>query len=337
MLCSESAQPDDCLFDRFSRTPVAEKDLIRTDEIGRIIRKSDRTAGCAARYPLRKCRTMVTVDEFSEVVSAVYAAAVTPERWDKALVALVNVFGGTGGGIGLAWPSPNRAEMVCNVGVEPSARRTYNQYYGRLDHVVAAIRGGPVGVVRTGTELILPHTDSEFHVDWIRPNDLEDGLFVRLTDGAICHWLGIAAPRRGQPFGDAERSATPGSAPQLRGRTSPRDRRWALYRCVGIDQCHSSVCRPSTPGPRGLRSRRRSLRGALRWFLRVSKTFGSACLRRSRGATPCGHGTVGHDMPPSSRPDYRSGPRTETRQHRSTAALRTDQDRSGRRSSCPPM
>jgi DNA-binding CsgD family transcriptional regulator/PAS domain-containing protein len=150
---------------------------------------------------------MVTVDEFSEVVSAVYAAAVTPERWDRALVALVNVFGGTGGGIGLAWPSPNRAEMVCNVGVEPSARRTYNQYYGRRDHVVAAVRGGPVGVVRTGTELILPHTDSEFHVDWIRPNDLEDGLFVRLTDGAICHWLGIAAPRRRQPFGDAERVA----------------------------------------------------------------------------------------------------------------------------------
>ena len=148
---------------------------------------------------------MVTIDDFSRLVSAIYAAAVTPEHWDATLAELVSAFDGTGGGLGLASPTPGRAEMVCNVGVDPSAKRTYNEYYGRLDHVMAAIAHGPVGLVRTGTELILPHVHSEFHADWIRPNDLEDGMFVRLTEGAICQWLAIAAPRRSEPFDTTER------------------------------------------------------------------------------------------------------------------------------------
>ncbi|WP_124395492.1 helix-turn-helix transcriptional regulator, partial [Rhodococcus wratislaviensis] len=148
---------------------------------------------------------MVTVGDFSRLVSAIYAAAVTPECWDATLAELVSAFEGSGGGLGIARPTPGTAEMVRNVGVDPSARRTYNEYYGRLDHVMRGIEQGPVGLVHTGTELILPHVHSEFHADWIRPNDLEDGVFVRLTDGAVCEWLAVAAPRRSEPFGTTER------------------------------------------------------------------------------------------------------------------------------------
>lgn len=149
---------------------------------------------------------MVTVDDFSRLVSAVYAAAVTPERWDATLAQLVSALDGCGGALALARRTPGTAEIqVRNVGADPSAMRTYNEYYGRLDHVAAAIEQSPVGLVHTGTELILPHMHSEFHADWIRPNDFEDGVFVRLTGGAVCEWLAVAAPRRSEPFGTTER------------------------------------------------------------------------------------------------------------------------------------
>lgn len=149
---------------------------------------------------------MVTVSNFSRLVSAIYAAAVTAERWDATLAELVKAFDGTAAGLALARPAPGTAEIqVRNIGADPSAKRTYNEYYGRLDHVAAAITHGPVGLVRTGTELILPHVHSEFHADWIRPNDLEDGVFVRLTGGAVCEWLAIAAPLRSEPFGTTGR------------------------------------------------------------------------------------------------------------------------------------
>ncbi|RZL73811.1 MAG: helix-turn-helix transcriptional regulator [Rhodococcus sp. (in: high G+C Gram-positive bacteria)] len=149
---------------------------------------------------------MVTVSDFSRLVAAIYAAAVTAERWDATLAELVSAFDGTVGGLGLARPAPGTAEIqVHSIGADPSWRRTYNEYYGRLDHVAAAIEQSPVGLVRTGTELILPHVHSEFHADWIRPIDCEDGVFVRLTEGAVCQWLAVAAPRRSEPFGTTER------------------------------------------------------------------------------------------------------------------------------------
>ena len=87
----------------------------------------------------------------------------------------------------------------------PVADISYRDYYGPLDHVMQAVEGGPVGVVRTGTELIAPHTGCAFYADWVRPNDLEEGLFVRLTGHAKPTSFVVAGSKRSQSFDSADR------------------------------------------------------------------------------------------------------------------------------------
>ncbi len=179
--------------------------LARTDDIG-----DNSWCGAAVASALPgvnggECRTMVSVSNFSQLVSSIYAAAVTTGRWDETLAEVVDAFDGTGGALAIAQAAPDMAEIQVNVGTDAAAKRAYNEYYGRLDHVAAAIERSPAGLVHTGTELVLPHMNSEFHVDWIRPNDFGDGVFVRLTNGAVCEWLAVAAPHRSEPFGTPER------------------------------------------------------------------------------------------------------------------------------------
>ena len=145
---------------------------------------------------------MVTVDEFSRLVSGIYAAATTPQHWERVLRDIHRTMGGTGGGLmmgdGATWSIQNTVLSV-------EVAQSYAQHYCRLDHVLAAVEKGPVGAVRTGTELILPYRNTEFHVGWIRPNELEDGLFVRLSGGPRPMCLVVAAPRRSEAFDTPER------------------------------------------------------------------------------------------------------------------------------------
>ncbi len=62
-----------------------------------------------------------------------------------------------------------------------------------------------MGVVRTGDELIAPRTATEFHADWVQPNDIEEGLFVRLTEGAKPASFIVAGSKRSRPFDTQER------------------------------------------------------------------------------------------------------------------------------------
>ena len=145
---------------------------------------------------------MVTVADFSRLVSDIYAAATSPQYWERALHEIHRSMGGTGGGLmmadGATW-SIHKSILSVKVAQD------YAEHYCRLDHVLAAVERGPVGAVRTGTELILPHQNTEFHVGWIRPNELEDGLFVRLSGEPRPTCLVVAAPRRSEAFDTPER------------------------------------------------------------------------------------------------------------------------------------
>lgn len=46
---------------------------------------------------------------------------------------------------------------------------------------------------------------SEFDADFMRPYHMDDGLFVRLTDGSMPTCFLVAAPKRSEPFDTAER------------------------------------------------------------------------------------------------------------------------------------
>ena len=145
---------------------------------------------------------MVTVEDFSRLVSGIYAAAVTPQHWQLAIRDVVGTLDGTGGGLIFA-----DASSRWQVGpiLAPEATKSYAEHYGRIDHVLAAVEKGPVGAMRTGDELIPSKPHTEFHADWIRPNGLEDGLFVRLNSRATTSCFVVASPRRSESFAAPER------------------------------------------------------------------------------------------------------------------------------------
>lgn len=123
---------------------------------------------------------MVTVEDFSRLVSGIYAAAVTPQHWEPAIRDIHRALGATGGSLLLgddSWSFRNSTIPV-------AALESYAKYYHRLDYVVAAVTKGPVGAVRTGPEILVPNRNAEFYADWMRANRFEDGLFVRLTGGS---------------------------------------------------------------------------------------------------------------------------------------------------------
>jgi DNA-binding CsgD family transcriptional regulator/PAS domain-containing protein len=146
---------------------------------------------------------MVTVDEFSRLVSGIYAAAVAPRLWEGALRDIHRTLGGTGGSLLRAEGARSGPSFDSTIPV--AAAKSYAEHYCRLDHVLAAVEKGPVGAVRSGTELVAPQRNSEFNADWLHPNDIEDGLMVRLTGGPRPTCFVVGAPRRSESFDTPER------------------------------------------------------------------------------------------------------------------------------------
>jgi DNA-binding CsgD family transcriptional regulator/PAS domain-containing protein len=124
---------------------------------------------------------MVAVEDFSRLVSGIYAAAVTPQHWELAIRDLEHALGATGSALLIA---DTGIRALLSATIPPEAGMSYRQHYYRLDNHLAAVEQGPVGAVRTATELAARiNRSSEFYADWMRPFELDDALFVRLTGG----------------------------------------------------------------------------------------------------------------------------------------------------------
>lgn len=167
---------------------------------------------------------MVTVEDFSRLVSGIYAAAVTPQHWRMTIREIHSSLGGTNGGLF----SGHATSIVRNT-IPAEANQSYAAYYHRLDHVLTAVQHDPVGVVQTGTKLFPLVRKKEFHTDWLRPLDIDDGLFVRLTDGSTPTCLVIAAPRGTESFDTMERlKLVSGLVPHLQQALRTQDKLSAL-------------------------------------------------------------------------------------------------------------
>ncbi|WP_253851735.1 helix-turn-helix transcriptional regulator [Mycobacterium sp. 1423905.2] len=94
---------------------------------------------------------------------------------------------------------------VINATVPAEVTASYVEYYRHIDYVLAAVETGPVGLVRSGSELVALKANSEFDADWMRPHRIDDGLFVRLTDGTMPTCFLVAAPKRSESFDTSER------------------------------------------------------------------------------------------------------------------------------------
>jgi DNA-binding CsgD family transcriptional regulator len=146
---------------------------------------------------------VVTLDEFSRLVAGIYAAAVTPDRWETVVRDIHCTVGGTSGGLasgsGATWSIEDST-------LPEESLVSYAEHYCRLDVVMAAVNSGPIGVVRTGPEVLRPARNTEIYNGWVRPNELgDDGLFVRVTGGAQPTSLIINSPMRTTDFASPER------------------------------------------------------------------------------------------------------------------------------------
>lgn len=153
---------------------------------------------------------MITIAAFSEMLSIIYAAAVNPELWDEVMGHIHQAFATSNVAVGqvrsttLVFADGVSRSMTGSLSAE--AEQAYGEHYARYDYVLQAVERGPVGVLRTGTELITPRTHSEFYADWVRPNGLGDGMFVRLTADVRPTSFLIAGTPGSEPFDDEERT-----------------------------------------------------------------------------------------------------------------------------------
>ena len=144
---------------------------------------------------------MVTIDEFSRVVSEIYASSVSPANWAVALSDISRLLDATGCGL-LVGAGRNRSVVMATVPTEAYA--TYSQYYHSMDYVLEAVENSPAGLILSGPALVGLEPRSEFAADFLRPFDMCDGLFARLAVGATPTSFLVAAPVRSEPFETAE-------------------------------------------------------------------------------------------------------------------------------------
>ncbi|MDM3929291.1 helix-turn-helix transcriptional regulator [Mycobacterium intracellulare] len=145
---------------------------------------------------------MVSIDDFSRVVSEIYASAVDPANWTVAMSEVSRVLDATGSGL-IVGAGRHRSVMVATMPQEAVA--TYGQYYHAIDFILDACENGPTGLIRGGRELVAQKTHSEFYANWQRPFGLTDGLFVRLSTESTPASFVIAAPQRDERFDTTER------------------------------------------------------------------------------------------------------------------------------------
>lgn len=151
---------------------------------------------------------VVSLEGFSRLVTAIYATVSRPELWADCMTEIGRAFDATGAGLIVA-PNDHRRSLLA-ASIPTSARDSYQSYYCGIDHVLDALEAAPVGVIHPGSEVIDPHSETEFNVDWMRPHHMGDGIFVRLNAGPGTATFIVSAQRQNSPFctGDRLQMAT---------------------------------------------------------------------------------------------------------------------------------
>jgi DNA-binding CsgD family transcriptional regulator len=145
---------------------------------------------------------MVSLGDFSRLVSAIHAAAITPEHWIAAMEAVRSTFGSTSAGLITV---EGTSRVIKSAHLPQNAEVAYREHYRRVDYVLDAVERGPVGLVRSGEPLVALNARSEFNADWLRPHEMQDGMFVRLTGGCQPTSFLVATPKHSKTFATAER------------------------------------------------------------------------------------------------------------------------------------
>lgn len=145
---------------------------------------------------------MPRLEDFSRIVASVYAAALSPDGWVTPLADIRHTIGAAAAGL-LTADGDDRT--IRSASLPDEARDSYGSYYRTIDYVLESVEKSRAGTVHDGRRLVALQSDSEFNNDWMRPYELDDGLFVRLTGDTLPTCFLVAAPQRSNPFATPER------------------------------------------------------------------------------------------------------------------------------------
>lgn len=151
-------------------------------------------------------REATEAEQLSQVLGAVYDAALDAERWSEALHLATAFLGGAAANLFWQDPISNQAAVFHAWGDDPAYVAMYFDRYAALNPYFPAITFVPAGVVFSGGDII-PHEEfaqTRFYQEWVAPQGYIDVVGVNLHRFAA----GIAAfsVRRSQAQGfvDAE-------------------------------------------------------------------------------------------------------------------------------------
>src|SRR5690242_20398738 len=108
---------------------------------------------------------MVTIEQFSQIVTAVHDATLTPQRWVDALELVRTTMGATSSGL-ISGGQGYRDVRHCSVPDAP-AMQAYQAHYRPLDYVLDAVDASALGLVHSGESLVALNPRSEFNADWM--------------------------------------------------------------------------------------------------------------------------------------------------------------------------
>lgn len=151
-------------------------------------------------------RGATEAEQLSQILGAIYDAALDPERWSEALHLATAFLDGAAANLFWQDPISNQAAVFHAWGDDPAYVQMYFDRYAALNPYFPAISFMPAGVVFSGGDII-PHDEfaqTRFYQEWVAPQGYIDVVGVNLHRFAA----GIAAfsVRRSQAQGfvDAE-------------------------------------------------------------------------------------------------------------------------------------
>ena len=144
---------------------------------------------------------MVTLGDFSRIVSTIHAAAIDPDHWIEAMGLIRATFSSTSAALITA---DGKSRVINSAYLPATAEQAYRDHYRRVDYVLDAVEHGPVGLIRSGEQLVALNARSEFNADWLHPYRMQDGLFVRLTPGPRPTCFLVATSKQDSAFATSE-------------------------------------------------------------------------------------------------------------------------------------
>ncbi|MGV0633532.1 helix-turn-helix transcriptional regulator [Mycolicibacillus trivialis] len=144
-------------------------------------------------------------EDFSRLVSGIHATVLTPSLWDGVLA-----------DIGRAVDQSDTALVVHRDGgprriehanLPFSAAQAYNAHYALRDPIMATVESGPVGTLRTRSEMVGKVGRTEVDADWCRPNAFDEIYFLHLTGAPTAATLAVRLPKRSGVAGPTDPTA----------------------------------------------------------------------------------------------------------------------------------